>query len=100
MPPDTFCQGYGTNQTMKTLRLFALLDQLRSARHPVPAETLAQKLGVSLRTIYRDMASLQAMGAPVRGRSGLGYQLERGTSCRRCNLTPTRWKQSCSACVS
>ena len=63
---------------MKTLRLFALLDQLRSARHPVPAEALAQNLGVSLRTIYRDMASLQAMGAPVRGESGLGYQLERG----------------------
>ncbi|MCH4225027.1 MAG: YafY family transcriptional regulator [Alcaligenes faecalis] len=63
---------------MKTLRLFALLDQLRSARYPVSAEALAQRFGVSPRTIYRDMASLQAMGAPVRGESGLGYQLEKG----------------------
>lgn len=63
---------------MKTLRLFALLDQLRATRHPISAEALAQQLGVSARTIYRDMASLQAMGAPVRGESGLGYQLEKG----------------------
>ena len=63
---------------MKTLRLFALLDQLRLARHPVSAERLAQRLGVSLRTIYRDMATLSALGAPVRGESGLGYQLEKG----------------------
>ncbi|WP_104668852.1 helix-turn-helix transcriptional regulator [Ensifer adhaerens] len=63
---------------MKTVRLFALLDQLRVSRHPVSAEALAQSLGVSPRTIYRDMASLQSMGAPVRGESGLGYQLETG----------------------
>lgn len=35
-------------------------------------------LGVSVRTIYRDMVTLQAMGAPVRGEPGVGYQLERG----------------------
>lgn len=63
---------------MKTLRLFALLDQLRLARQPVSAQMLAQRLGVSERTIYRDMASLSALGAPVRGESGLGYQLEKG----------------------
>lgn len=63
---------------MKTLRLFTLLDHLRAARRPVSAETLAGKLGVSARTIYRDIASLQAIGAPVRGESGLGYQLEQG----------------------
>ncbi|WP_292544704.1 YafY family protein [Mesorhizobium sp.] len=64
--------------SMKTLRLFALLDQLRLAHRPVSAEVLAQRLGVSPRTIYRDVASLQAMGAPIRGESGLGYQLEKG----------------------
>lgn len=63
---------------MKTLRLFALLDQLRLARHPVSAGALAATLEVSPRTIYRDIASLQAMGAPIRGESGLGYQLEPG----------------------
>lgn len=61
---------------MKTIRLFALLDQLRGRVHPVSADTLAHALDVSPRTIYRDMATLQAIGAPVRGESGLGYVLE------------------------
>lgn len=63
---------------MKVFRLFALLDRLREASAPVSAETLAHALEVSPRTIYRDMATLQAMGAPVRGEAGLGYQMERG----------------------
>ncbi|WP_312471568.1 MULTISPECIES: YafY family protein [Brucella] len=63
---------------MKTLRLFSLLDRLRSASTPVSAEALADMLEVSPRTIYRDMATLVAMGAPVRGEAGLGYQLEKG----------------------
>lgn len=63
---------------MKSLRLLALLDQLRTARQPVAAAVLAGRLGVSERTIYRDIAGLQALGAPVRGESGLGYQLEQG----------------------
>lgn len=63
---------------MRTLRLFSLLDRLRGCRGPVSAEALARELDVSVRTIYRDMASLQAMGAPIRGESGIGYQIERG----------------------
>lgn len=63
---------------MKTLRLFALLDLLRASRRPVAAEVMAAHFGVSPRTIYRDIASLQAIGAPIRGESGLGYQLEPG----------------------
>lgn len=62
---------------MKTIRLFTLLDHLRGRIHPVSAEVLAQALDVSVRTIYRDMATLQAIGAPVRGESGLGYVLEK-----------------------
>ena len=63
---------------MRSLRLFALLDHLRGRSVPIAADTLAELLGVSVRTIYRDMVTLQAMGAPVRGEPGLGYQLERG----------------------
>lgn len=63
---------------MRTLRLFALLDNLRGRLSPVSAETLAVDLNVSIRTIYRDMATLQAMGAPVRGEAGIGYCMERG----------------------
>lgn len=63
---------------MRTHRLFALLDILRGAVRPLSAEALAQQLGVSARTLYRDMATLQGMGAPVRGEAGVGYQLEPG----------------------
>lgn len=63
---------------MRTFRLFTLLDHLRGKTEPVSAEKLAQELQVSTRTIYRDMATLQAMGAPVRGEAGMGYQLEKG----------------------
>ncbi len=63
---------------MRSLRLFALLDHLRGRSVPISADTLAEMLGVSVRTIYRDMVTLQAMGAPVRGEPGVGYQLEQG----------------------
>lgn len=63
---------------MRTLRLFSLLDHLRGRRAPVSAEQLARALDVSPRTIYRDMATLQAMGAPIRGEAGIGYQMEKG----------------------
>ena len=63
---------------MRTMRLFTILDKLRVHRRPVSAEVLADALGVSMRTIYRDMVTLQAMGAPVRGEGGIGYQLENG----------------------
>jgi predicted DNA-binding transcriptional regulator YafY len=63
---------------MRTARLFSLLDHLRTRRQPVSAQVLAVALGVSVRTIYRDMATLQAMGAPIRGEGGVGYQIEKG----------------------
>lgn len=63
---------------MRSLRLFALLDHLRGRSVPISADALAHLLGVSVRTIYRDMVTLQAMGAPVRGEPGVGYQLEQG----------------------
>jgi len=63
---------------MRIIRLFSILDQLRARQHPVSAETLAEKLNVSMRTIYRDMATLQSMGAPIRGEGGIGYQIEKG----------------------
>lgn len=63
---------------MRVLRLFQLLDELRLRRSAVPARTLALEMGVSLRTLYRDIADLQAMGAPIRGEGGVGYVLEPG----------------------
>lgn len=63
---------------MRLFRLFQLLDELRLRRTPVTARTLAQSMGVSLRTLYRDIADLQAMGAPIRGEGGIGYVMEPG----------------------
>ncbi len=47
-------------------------------RMPVTARDLARVVGVSLRTLYRDIADLQAMGAPIRGEGGVGYVMEPG----------------------
>lgn len=63
---------------MRTERLFRLLDELRGRRHAVSAQVLGETLGVTMRTIYRDIATLQGMGAPIRGEGGVGYQLEKG----------------------
>jgi len=49
----------------KTERLFQLLQCLRQYRYPVSGQVLANKLQVSLRTIYRDIADLQAQGAAL-----------------------------------
>jgi predicted DNA-binding transcriptional regulator YafY len=59
-------------------RLLQLLQALRRRRRPVTGQTLAAELGVSIRTLYRDIASLQAQGAPIEGEAGLGYILRPG----------------------
>ncbi|MGO4378861.1 helix-turn-helix transcriptional regulator [Pseudoduganella sp. RAF53_2] len=62
----------------RTGRLFQLMDALRGNRRPVTAAALAERLGVSERTIYRDMQTLTELGAPVEGSAGLGYLLRSG----------------------
>jgi predicted DNA-binding transcriptional regulator YafY len=54
------------------------MQSLRGRRRPVTAEALAQKLGISKRSIYRDIATLAAQGAPIEGEAGLGYVLREG----------------------
>jgi predicted DNA-binding transcriptional regulator YafY len=58
-------------------RLFRLVQLLR-ARRFATGDQIADELGVSKRTIYRDMADLQSSGIPIRGEAGVGYRLERG----------------------
>ena len=62
----------------RTGRLFLLMDALRGNRRPVTAATLAEKLGVSERTIYRDIQTLAGLGAPIEGEAGVGYLLRAG----------------------
>lgn len=59
-------------------RLFDLLQILRRHRRPVSGAVLAREAGISLRTLYRDIASLQALGAQIEGEPGLGYVLKPG----------------------
>src|SRR5262245_8840673 len=59
-------------------RLFDIIQSLRTASHPVTAATLADKLEVTARTIYRDIAALQGSRVPIEGAPGLGYILRRG----------------------
>ncbi|WP_343714063.1 YafY family protein [Inquilinus sp.] len=59
-------------------RLLGLIQVLRRHRRPVSGRALAAETGVSLRTLYRDIATLQAQGADIEGEPGLGYVLRPG----------------------
>lgn len=59
-------------------RLLQLVQALRRRRRPVRGAELAEELGVSLRTVYRDIQALIAQGAPIDGEAGVGYVLRPG----------------------
>jgi predicted DNA-binding transcriptional regulator YafY len=59
-------------------RLLDLIQLLRRHRRPVSGSVLAQELGVSLRTLYRDVDTLKAQGAHIDGEAGVGYVLRPG----------------------
>ncbi|PKV62895.1 helix-turn-helix transcriptional regulator [Pontibacter ramchanderi] len=58
-------------------RIVAILIHLQSGRI-VKAQEMADRFEVSLRTIYRDVRSLEAAGVPITGEAGLGYALVEG----------------------
>ncbi|MEX0327545.1 MAG: helix-turn-helix transcriptional regulator [Ruegeria sp.] len=62
----------------RSARLFEIIQILRASRDPVTAEELAAKLEVSVRTVYRDIAALQAQRTPIEGEAGVGYLMRRG----------------------
>ena len=59
-------------------RLLELMELLRRRRSPIAGVELARQLDVSVRTLYRDIAALQAQGANIEGEPGLGYVLRPG----------------------
>ncbi|HTJ93572.1 MAG TPA: YafY family protein [Pararobbsia sp.] len=59
-------------------RLLDLIQILRRHRRPVNGAMLAGELGISVRTLYRDIATLQAQGANIEGEPGIGYVLRPG----------------------
>jgi len=59
-------------------RLFDIIQRLRTAPKPMTAAALAAELEVTVRTVYRDVATLQARRVPIEGAPGIGYVLRRG----------------------
>jgi predicted DNA-binding transcriptional regulator YafY len=59
-------------------RLLNLIQTLRRHRRPVSGSQLAAEHAVSLRTIYRDIRTLVAQGAPIEGEAGIGFILQPG----------------------
>ena len=55
-----------------------LIQILRRHRRPVTGDIMARELEVSLRTVYRDIATLTIEGVPIRGEAGVGYVLGEG----------------------
>ena len=58
-------------------RLFRIVQYLRG-RRLTTAAFLAGRLGVSLRTVYRDVRDLSLSGVPIEGEAGVGYRLKAG----------------------
>src|SRR5262249_34375836 len=73
----------------RTERLFAMAEYLRGRRTGVTAEALAERFGVTVRTVYRDLDSLRDASLPLlaeRGRGG-GYALDKAYSLPPVNFT-------------
>ena len=71
-------------------RLFALAEHLRGRRTGTTAEALAERFGVSVRTIHRDLDALREAALPLqaeRGRGG-GFALDRAYTLPPINLSP------------
>lgn len=62
----------------RTSRLFELISVLRARKMPVTAQYLARELGISQRSVYRDIETLRSLGAPLDGQAGIGYCLGEG----------------------
>lgn len=58
-------------------RLFTIVQFIRG-RRLTTAAWLAERLEVSERTVYRDVATLQSQGVPIEGEAGVGYRLGKG----------------------
>ena len=65
------------NDTKRLSRLTSILIQLQTKRL-ITATTLADKFGVSIRSIYRDIRALEQSGVPIITEDGKGYTLMEG----------------------
>lgn len=72
----------------KAERLFQLVTLLRSRRTAITAESMAQTMQVSVRTVYRDVQALVLSGVPVEGEPGVGYLIRPGSHLPPLIFTP------------
>jgi predicted DNA-binding transcriptional regulator YafY len=68
-------------------RLFDIIQRLRTASQPTTAAALADELEVTPRTVYRDIATLQARRVPIEGAAGVGYILRKSFDLPPLNFT-------------
>ncbi len=78
-------------------RLFRLVQLVRGRRLST-GDWLAARLEVSLRTVYRDIADLQAQGVPLEGEAGVGYRMGAGFELPPLMFSPSEAK-ALVACV-
>ena len=69
-------------------RLFEIIEILRRAKGPISAQSIGEELGVTKRTVYRDVAALIGQGVPINREAGVGYVLEPGFHMPPLMLTP------------
>jgi predicted DNA-binding transcriptional regulator YafY len=79
---------HGAKVMRRAERLFQIIQILRGTRTAVTGRAIAEELGISLRSLYRDMAELIAQNVPVRGEAGTGYILDAGYDMPPLMLTP------------
>ncbi len=68
-------------------RMFEIIQLLRGADRPITSRELAESLEVARRTVYRDIAALQAMRVPIEGAAGIGYVMRAGYDLPPLNFT-------------
>ncbi|RTQ49232.1 HTH domain-containing protein [Hymenobacter gummosus] len=71
-------------------RVTAILIQLQ-AKRKVSGAALAAQFEVSVRTIYRDLRTLEEAGVPLLGEPGIGYSLAEGYPIRSGSCSSTSW---------
>jgi len=67
----------------RTDRLFDIVQTLRAAARPLTAAALADQLEVTVRTVYRDIAALQASRVPIEGAAASAISCAAALICRR-----------------
>ncbi len=69
-------------------RMFEIVQLLRASRAPMTADQIAARLEVTKRTVYRDIAALQAARVPIEGAAGIGYVMRSGFDLPPLMFTP------------